>query len=90
MKNYKQDDVYYLNSVEDGYKVTTAECTNGEQTWYEAYSNFYASMPNIFQTRDEMDKYYDEWMDELNTNPEDKPARFKKYERINFRLTDVS
>lgn len=74
MKNYKKENVYYLNGVLDGFEVTTLKRTDGENTWFEAFSNsyisdgFYFGGGSIcFETQDEMEKFYSDWMDELNS-----------------------
>lgn len=68
MKNYKEENVYHLNGVFDGYKVITSKKTDGANIWYESLSNeSFGGGALCFETQGEMENFYSDWMDELNS-----------------------
>jgi hypothetical protein len=63
MKNYKEGNVYHLNGVYEGYKVTFNQSPEG---FYEAYSNGHLGGAVYFGSLEEVENFYNDWMDELN------------------------
>jgi hypothetical protein len=63
MKNYKEGSVYNLNGVYEGYKVTILQHSEG---FYEACSNGVYGGVVQFATLEEVEEFYNSWMDELN------------------------
>jgi hypothetical protein len=63
MKNYKEGSVYNLNGVYEGYKVTISQHSEG---FYETWSNDVYGGITQFATLEEVEEFYNSWMDELN------------------------